>query len=75
VPAPDDGLERAVVTWPLDLALTEAADCVLVEGDEARTLVDVVSGTSSTTLFEQDGVRYDVWLRPLLPHEQGCADV
>jgi hypothetical protein len=74
-PAPDDALPRQVVTWPLALPLAGAEECVLVEGDDARVLVDVLTGASLITLFEQDGVRYDVWFRPLLPHEEGCADV
>ncbi|WP_298458755.1 hypothetical protein [uncultured Cellulomonas sp.] len=75
VPAPDDGLQREVLPWPLDLPLADAEQCVLVDGDDAGTLREAVAGTSSATLYEQGGVRYDVWLRPLLPHEDGCDDV
>ena len=74
-PAPDDGLERQVLAWPLALPLADAAECVLVDGADAGTLRDTLAGASFTTLFEQDDVRYDVWFRPLLPHEEGCEDV
>ena len=73
--APDEGLERQVLPWPLGLALAAAEDCVLVDGEDALTLRDTLAGAGFTTVYEQDGVRYDVWFRPLLPHEQGCEDV
>ena len=57
------------------MPLADAQDCVLVDGEQARTLHDVLTGTGFTTQFDHDGVRYDVWFRPLLPHEEGCADV
>ena len=67
-----DVLEPQVLPWPLDVALADAAECTLVDGDAAQTLLRALAGANSATLFEQDGVTYSVWFRPLLPHESGC---
>lgn len=64
-----------VLDWPLDLPLAQARECALVTGEEARALRDVLVGTVRTARFHQDGVRYDVAVRPLLPHERTCADL
>ena len=77
-PVPDgagttaDGLEIQVLPWPIDLALADAARCTVVDGEAAQTLLATLAGASSVTQFEQDGVTYNVWFRPLLPHESGC---
>lgn len=63
-----------VLPWPLDLALADAADCTLVTGPDAATLLETLTNATQTTLFEQ-GARYEVHFRPLLPHETGCADL
>jgi hypothetical protein len=68
----DDGYERQVLPWPLDTSLADAATCVVVDGDDAATLEETLRGANAETLFEQDDARYDVWTRPLLPHEDSC---
>lgn len=68
-----DGLAAQVLPWPLDLALADAAECTVVDGDAAQTLLKALAGANTATLFEQDGVTYSVFFRPLLPHESGCA--
>ena len=67
------GLAAQVLPWPLDLALADAAECTVVDGAAAQTLLKALAGANSLTLFEQDGVTYSVFFRPLLPHESGCA--
>lgn len=69
----DDGLEPELLPWPLDLPLADASDCTLVEGSDAATLRETLASANQTTRFEDDGVTYDVFFRPLLPHETGCA--
>jgi len=67
------GLAAQVLPWPLDVSLADAAECTVVDGDAAQTLLRALADANSATLFEQDGVTYSVWFRPLLPHESGCA--
>ena len=77
-PVPDgagttaDGLAVQVLPWPLDVSLAGAARCTVVDGDAAQTLLGTLAGANSLTQFEQGGVTYNVWFRPLLPHESGC---
>ena len=66
------GHEIQVLAWPLDVALAGATECTVVDGAAAQTLLKALAGANSLTLFEQDGVTYSVWFRPLLPHESGC---
>jgi hypothetical protein len=73
---PDPGdLQRQVLPWPLDVALADAGECLLVDGSAAVTLRQTLSHANALTLFEQDGVTYDTSFRPLLPHESGCAEL
>lgn len=69
----DEGVEIQVLPWPLDgVALADATECVAVVGDDGATLRETLAGANALTQFEQDGVTYNVWFRPLLPHEAGC---
>lgn len=70
-----DEIEPQVLDWPLDLALADLDGCTVAEGDDAATLLEVLAGANTMTQFEQDGVAYEVWFRPLLPHESGCDDI
>lgn len=65
--------DAQVVPWPLETSLADAAECVAVDGDAAQTLVAALTSATMATLFEQDGVTYGAYFRPLLPHEDGCA--
>jgi hypothetical protein len=69
--APDRSAE--IVPWPLDAPLADMAECSVIDGDAARTLLGTLADVTDMTQFEQDGVTYSVWFRPLLPHESGCA--
>lgn len=71
-PAADDELPRQVLAWPIEVALADAHDCLVVDGEDARVLREALTGVGFTARFEQAGVRYDAWFRPLLPHEDGC---
>jgi hypothetical protein len=71
----DPELEPQVLPWPLDLALADATECTLVEGSDAEALLDTLAEANQNTQFTQDGVTYDVFFRPLLPHESDCADL
>lgn len=66
--------EPEVLPWPLDLALADATECTLVEAPDTATLLETLERASQTTRFSQDTI-YDVFFRPLLPHETGCADL
>lgn len=71
----DPAVERQVITWPLELSLADASECVVVDGDDAATLLQTLGAANVATLYEQAGVRYDTFFRPLLPHESGCDDL
>ncbi|RZU32848.1 hypothetical protein [Blastococcus saxobsidens] len=50
--------------------------CVTATGAAARTLLDAAASASMATPWTaEDGSRWSVLLRPLLPHESGCADL
>jgi hypothetical protein len=50
--------------------------CVTATGDEARAVVAAArAATSLTPWVTDDGARWAVTFRPLLPHESGCADL
>ncbi|MGY2065024.1 hypothetical protein [Blastococcus sp. SYSU DS0619] len=50
--------------------------CVTADGEAAQAVLDAAaSATSATPWTTPDGSRWSVVLRPLLPHESGCADL
>ena len=50
--------------------------CVTAEGEQAQAvLAAAAEGNAATPLVGEDGSRWSVVLRPLLPHESGCADL
>lgn len=62
-----------VVPWPLEsVALADLGQCVVVEDDDAATLLETLREANQLTQFEDDGTTYEVWFRPLLPHESEC---
>ena len=71
-----DGIEPGVVPWPVaDVALAEAGECALVDGESAQTLLATLGSANQLTQFEEDGAVYQAGFRPLLPHETSCADL
>ncbi|WP_155859332.1 hypothetical protein [Cellulomonas sp. KRMCY2] len=70
--------DAQVMPWPLDATLADLADtaeCTVIDGAAARTLLGALGSARQATLFEQDDDTYSVWFRPLLPHEDGCEDL
>ena len=70
---PDD-----VATWPGpalpgDPLTTGGVSCVLGPGDAVREAAE--GATTATVWANPDGGRWAVSLRPLLPHEDHCADL
>ncbi|MGY2084643.1 hypothetical protein [Blastococcus sp. SYSU DS0539] len=50
--------------------------CVTAEGAAAQAVLDAAASAGSATPWtSRDGSRWSVQLRPLLPHESGCADL
>jgi hypothetical protein len=50
--------------------------CVVATGDEARAVTGAARGANALTPWTTgEGTRWAVVLRPLLPHETGCADL
>ena len=71
-----EGIDVQVLPWPVEaVALSGAGQCALVEGADAQTLLATLAEANQLTQFEQDGVTYQTWFRPLLPDETGCADL
>jgi hypothetical protein len=71
----DPGIEIQVVPWPLGTpALADLEGCVVVDGDDTATLLETLREANQLTQFEEDGTTYEVWFRPLLPHESECPD-
>lgn len=54
--------ETQVVPWPLETRLADAAECTVVDGDAAQTLLAALSTATQATVFEQDGVTYNAWV-------------
>ncbi len=69
-------IEPALVPWPVPgVALAGAERCALVEGADTEALLTTLADANRLTQFEQDGVVYEAWFRPLLPHEASCTDL
>lgn len=71
----DPALEPVVVPWPLEASLAGASSCAVADGEAGAALRAALAAASELTRFEQDGTAYEVFVRPLLPHETTCADL
>lgn len=67
--------EIDVLDWPLDLALESIDDCTIVDGADAQVLLEMLAETNTMAQYDQNGTRYQVFFRPLLPHESTCDDL
>ena len=73
---PDD-----VATWPGpalpgDPMTTGGPSCSLAEGEAVTAVLEAAAGATTDTVWANpDGGRWAVSLRPLLPHEDHCADL
>ncbi|MFI7480922.1 hypothetical protein ACH9EU_00755 [Kocuria sp. M1R5S2] len=79
---PQHELEHRPVPWPGPPLPGEplheglGLSCVVAGGDQARAVLEAARPASTLTPWvSEDGRRWSVALRPLLPHEQGCADL
>jgi hypothetical protein len=80
--APDDLPAQPGRLWPGPplpgnlLSPEWAVTCVTARTETAQAVVaEAASATSATPWTAADGQRWSVLLRPLLPHESGCADL
>jgi hypothetical protein len=78
----DDGIDPEPVSWPGPPLPGERLDpefavtCVTAAGKAAdAVLAAATSATAITPWTADDGSRWSVTLRPLLPHESSCADL
>lgn len=69
-----DGMDvmPTVHPWPLAEPLAETA-CTVVEGADAQTLGAALQEARQNDRFEQGGTQFQVFVRPLLPGEDGCT--
>jgi hypothetical protein len=72
--------ESPSIEWPFaPLAALGSADafggCLVVDGDDAAQLRDVVGRATTQTPWMSEGVAYGLVFRPLLPHESSCTDL
>ena len=67
----NDGIEPTVVGWPDDagVALADAATCTEIS---SSGVIEAFTGANQLTFFDDDGVVYQVLVRPVLPGN-GCA--
>jgi hypothetical protein len=79
---PEDGLQQPEVAWPGPPLPGEPTggppevSCVTATGDQAQAVLDAGRAANSATPWvTEDGTRWTVILRPLLPDESGCADL
>jgi len=58
------------------LAAPLGLSCVVATGEQAATVLDAAQTANALTPWvSADGARWALVLRPLLPHETGCADL
>jgi len=79
---PQDGLAQPGVPWPGPTLPGEPTGgpldvtCVTATGPEAQALAEAaLSADAATPWLTNDGSRWTVTFRPLLPDETGCADL
>jgi hypothetical protein len=79
---PEPDLVQPEVAWPGPALPGKALEerlglsCVVARGAEARAVLDAAAGANALTPWlAADGSRWTLTLRPLLPHESGCADL
>jgi hypothetical protein len=79
---PQDGSEPRPVPWPGPPLPGEPLEprlglsCVLAAGEQARAVLDAAAAADALTPWvAEDGRRWSVALRPLLPHEEDCMDL
>ncbi|MGY1705068.1 hypothetical protein ACI79C_10865 [Geodermatophilus sp. SYSU D00697] len=81
-PGPEPELVQPEVAWPGPALPGEPLEarlglsCVVARGAEAAAVLDAAAGANALTPWTaEDGSHWALTLRPLLPHETGCADL
>jgi hypothetical protein len=81
-PGPEPELVQPEVAWPGPALPGEPLEerlglsCVVARGAEAAAVLEAAAGANALTPWTaEDGGRWALTLRPLLPHETGCADL
>ncbi|HEX6844648.1 MAG TPA: hypothetical protein VF235_05970 [Actinomycetota bacterium] len=79
---PDPELPQEPVDWPLAVSLADAgtpvpmvgddAECLVVSGEDWIALRALAERANQLTPWRQDGARFAIAFRPLLPDEQVC---
>ena len=79
---PQDRIEHPAKAWTgpdqpgTPMRGRPATGCVVATGDQARAVLDAAAQANELTPWVgDDGARWVVSFRPLLPHETGCADL
>ncbi|MEX5269621.1 hypothetical protein [Kocuria sabuli] len=79
---PQSELEHRSVPWPGPPLPGEPLEprlglsCVLATGEQAEAVLTAArSASTATPWLSEDGRRWSVALRPLLPHEEDCTDL
>lgn len=82
VEADDAAPEQPEVAWPGPPLPGEPLDepldisCVTARGEAAQAVLEAAASANAATPWtSDDGTRWSLLLRPLLPHETGCADL
>ena len=77
---PDPQLVQPEQPWPGPALpgepIAPGVTCVTARGEQAQAVLGAAGSASAATPWTSaDGTRWSVVLRPLLPHESGCADL
>lgn len=79
---PEDGLDHPEMSWPgpalpgEPLGPLPDLTCLTVAGDQADAVWSAALEASMLTPWlSEDGTRWSVTFRPLLPHQTGCGDL
>lgn len=79
---PQDHLDHPSATWPgpalpgQPLRTRPGTGCLTATGEEATTVLAAAAKANDLTPWvTPDGARWNVGFRPLLPDENGCADL
>ena len=78
---PEDQLSHAELPWPGPELPGEAlggplqVGCVVATGEQATAVLAAAAAATAATPWVSGGTRWSVLLRPLLPDEDGCADL
>ncbi len=79
--ATPEGIQIQTLDWPLSTPLAELGEpyttledwrCTVIEGDDLDTLMGQLREANQLTQWTSGGESYNLFIRPLLPGEEGC---